>query len=250
MQFPFLHLKFNHVSPSRSSLRRRPLRSRECSSTRIPRRPLPLPFPIAALSVSISLLIQLPRFRLPVTMCCCCSPQHPRALRIIIVVITIIITIILHQLARNTLIIRRLDPIARHDAREGDADARGAVEPGGARAARQLLAQVRGEVVAVARQQVVGGALELVGAMAYDGVDLGLRGEREAMQQLRAEAATRGFRSRPRPVYACGSALVVAPICVFFSVDHDARVKQGGTYCPEDGGETASLETGRGGWVR
>ena len=170
----------------------------------------------------------------------------------IIIVIVIIVTVIFgivfaafmiatQQLAIDALVVGGLDPVAGHDAGEGDADAGGAVEPGGAGPAGQFLAEVGGEVVAVAGEQVVGGAVELVGAVAHDGVDLGLRREGEAVQDLGPERPTRRFRARPRPVHTRHPAPVVPAICVLLPVDHDAGVQEGGANGPEDRIDAAGL---------
>ena len=153
---------------------------------------------------------------------------------IIFVIFVLAMTVVTQQLAIDTLMIGGLNPVAGYDAGEGDADAGGAVEPGGAGPAGQLLAEVGGEVVAVAGEQVISGALELVGTVAHDGVDLGLRREGEALQDLGPEGSARRFRARPRPVYSRHPAPVVPALCVLLPVDHDARVQERGAYCPED----------------
>ena len=147
---------------------------------------------------------------------------------------TTIAVVLLQKLAVDALVVGGLDPVARDDAGKGDTDAGGAVEPGGAGPAGQLLAEVGGEVVAVAGEQVISGALELVGTVAHDGVDLGLRREGEALQDLGPEGSARRFRARPRPVYSRHPAPVVPAICVLLPVDHDARVQERGAYRPED----------------
>lgn len=158
--------------------------------------------------------------------------------------IHITVVVVPQQLALGGLEVRRLDPVAGDDAREGDADARGAVQPGGAGAAGEALAEVAGEVVAVAGEDVVDGAVEVERGAADDGVDLGLRREREALQDLGPEGPARRLGPRLRPVYARHAAPVVAPVGVLLPVDHYARMQEGGADCPEDGGETAGLVGG------
>lgn len=153
----------------------------------------------------------------------------------------IAIVLIAEQLAIGGLEVRGFDPVAGDDAGEGDADARRAVEPSRARAAGEALAEVAGEVVAVAREDVVGSAVEVEGGAADYGVDLGRRGEREALQDLGAEGPARRLGPRPRPVHARHAAPVVAAVGVLLAVDHDARVQEGGADGPEDGGESAGL---------
>lgn len=154
------------------------------------------------------------------------------------------IAIIPQQLAVGGLEVRGVDPVAGHDAGEGDADAGGAVEPAGAGAAGEALAEEAGEVVAVAGEDVVGGAVEVGRGLADDVVDLGLRREGEALQDLGAERAPRRLRARLRPVHARHAAPVVAPVRVFLAVDHDARVQEGGADGPEEGREAAGLSEG------
>lgn len=136
----------------------------------------------------------------------------------------VVLVLAFQQLALGRLEVRRLDPVPGHDARQGDADAGGAVEPARAGAAGELQAEVAGEVVAVLGEQVVGGALELVGGVADDGVDLGLRREREAVEDLGPKSAARGFRLRPRPVHARDAALVVPAVGIFLTVYDNSRV--------------------------
>lgn len=155
--------------------------------------------------------------------------------------VRIAIVLVLQQLALGGVEVGRLDPVAGDDAGEGDADARGAVEPAGARAAGEALAEVAGEVVAVAGEDVVGGAVEVEGGAAHDGVDLGLRGEGEALQDLDAEGPARRLGAGLRPVHARHAAPVVPAVGVLLAVDHDAGVQQGGADGPEDGGEAAGL---------
>lgn len=75
-----------------------------------------------------------------------------------------------------------------------------------------------------------------------DLVDFVLRGEGEAMEDLGSEGAARGNGLGSCPVYSSNSALVVATICVFSTVDHDACVQKRRSYCPEDGGESTRLQ--------
>lgn len=72
-------------------------------------------------------------------------------------------------------------------------------------------------------------------------VDFVLRGEGEAVEDLGSEGAARGNGLGSCPVYSSDSALVVTTVCVFSTVDHDACVQQGRSYCPEDRGESTRL---------
>lgn len=149
--------------------------------------------------------------------------------------------LVLQQLPLRRLKVGRLDPVARHDARQHDANVGGAVEPPGPRAARKLLAQVRRKVVAVLGEEVVRGAEELVRHVADDAVNLLGRGQREAVQELALEGAARRLRLGLGPVYARAAALVVPAVGVFAAVDDDAGVEEGDAAEPEGGGEATGL---------
>ena len=70
--------------------------------------------------------------------------------------------LVVKQRPVRCIMIRWCYPFPWYDARQRYAYASGAVQPAGCGAARQVFAQVRGEVVAVLGEQVVGGALELL----------------------------------------------------------------------------------------
>jgi hypothetical protein len=69
--------------------------------------------------------------------------------------------VLVKELSIRSIIIRWRYPFPRYNAWESYAYASGAVEPRRCRAAGELFAEVGGEVVAVFREEVVGGALEL-----------------------------------------------------------------------------------------
>lgn len=96
-------------------------------------------------------------------------------------------------------------------------------------------------MIAVLCQKVVCGALKFVGNFVDDLVDFVLGGEREAVEDFCPEGAARGNGLGSCPVYSSNSALVVTTICVFSTVDHHACMQQGGSYCPQDRGESARL---------
>lgn len=91
-------------------------------------------------------------------------------------------------------------------------------------------------MVAVAGEQVIGGAEKLLGDVFENGVDLGLGGECETVENLAFEGAAWRFGLRARPVYAGQAGPVVSAVGVFPAVDDDARVEEGGADGPEDGG--------------
>lgn len=142
------------------------------------------------------------------------------------------IAIIAQQLTISRLEVRRLDPVTGYNARERDANACGSVQPGWARSPRQFLAEVAGEVVAVPGEDVVGGAVEFGRGSLYDGVDLGLGREREALQDLESKRATRWFALGLGPVHARHALPVMSPVCIFLAVDYDARMEEGGADGP------------------
>ncbi len=139
----------------------------------------------------------------------------------------IYIAVVSQQLALGRFHVWRVDPLAGHDARECDADARGTVQPAWTRPAGQLLADIAGKVVAVAGEDVVGGTVKFERGAVDDGVDLGLGREREALQDLGSKRAARGFGLWLGPVHARHTSPVMPPIRVFLAVDHDAGVEEG-----------------------
>ena len=152
-----------------------------------------------------------------------------------------LVVVVVEQLAVGRLVLGRLDPVARHDAGKGDADAGSAVEPARAGAARQALAEVGGEVVAVLGQEVIGRAGEGVRGLAQDGVDLGGRGEAEAVQQLGLEGAARRLGLGLGPVDARDVGAVVAAVGVLAPIYDDARVQQRRADGPEKAREPTRL---------
>ena len=238
------------------SCRRCSLRGRQIPSRGIPHRDRRLPLPLARatapalrLAVPVKLLQRVTApaaAAVPDVLTPSCPPvvldahkprllirrpcQHPRSL---VRVINIVLVLLIQQLPVRRLEVRRLDPVARDDAGQSDTDARRAVEPRGAGPARQALAEVRGEVVAVLGQEVVGGPQELLASRAHDGVDLGLGGEREAVQDLALEGAPRRLEFRLGPVDARDAWALVPAVGVLFAVDDDARVQEGGAEKPE-----------------
>src|SRR5205085_2380934 len=97
---------------------------------------------------------------------------------------------------------RRLHPSLRHHTRQRDANTSSPVDPRRRRFPRQLLAEVAREMVAVPREDVIGGALELFGGFAKDLFELGWAGESEAVEDLGAPCATGRFLTRFHPVDA------------------------------------------------
>ena len=155
-----------------------------------------------------------PSYRIPLVI----TRQHMRRLVALVLILS-------HQL----LLIRdiggrRPHPVARHDTRERDPDPRRPVQPPRPAPARQLLDEPRRKVVAVQRQDVVRGAEELGGDVADSGVDLGLRGEGEAVDQLALEERAGWDLAGLGPVDARDAGAAVASIGVFFAVYDDAGV--------------------------
>jgi len=149
-------------------------------------------------------------------------PQHGRPF------IVILIVLLCHEMPILAIVLRRRDPLPRHDARQRQADTSGPVEPSRRRPAGQALDEVRGEVVTVLGEQVVGGAEEGEAGGADHGVDFGRRQEREAVQQRRAVSSAWRCLPRPRVVHACSRRRVVPPVGVLPLVQHYAAVQQRG----------------------
>lgn len=101
-------------------------------------------------------------------------------------------------------------------------------------------------MVAVLRQQVVGGPEKLFGHFADDGVDLGRRGKREAVEKLASEGAAGRLGAGRRPVDARLASVCVAAVGVFAAVDDDAGVEKGCSEEPEGRGDAAGLEKRKG----
>ena len=70
--------------------------------------------------------------------------------------------VLVKELSIRSIMIRWSNPFPWYYAWEGYAYAGGAVEPGRCGAASKLLAEIRGEMVAVLSEEVVGGAHELL----------------------------------------------------------------------------------------
>lgn len=96
-------------------------------------------------------------------------------------------------------------------------------------------------MVTVVGEEVIIYAEELLGDFADDQVDLLRRAQREALQDVAAPGAPRGFEVRACPVDAGYAALVVAAVGVFAAVDDDAGVEEGAADGPEEAGEPAGL---------
>lgn len=73
--------------------------------------------------------------------------------------------VLVKELSIRSIMIRWRNPFPWHNAWKSYAYASGAVQPAGGGAAGELLAEVGGEVVAVFGQEVVRGALELLGCL-------------------------------------------------------------------------------------
>lgn len=171
------------------------------------------------------------RYRVPLVL----TRQHMRRLVALVLVLP-------HQLLLvRDIGGRRPHPVARHDTRERNADPRRPVQPPGPAPARQLLDEPRREVVAVQRQDVVRGAEELGRDVADRGVDLGLRGEGEAVDQLALEERAGRDLAGLGPVDARDAGAAVASVGVFLAVYDDAGVEEGGADEPEGGGDAAGL---------
>jgi hypothetical protein len=144
--------------------------------------------------------------------------------------------------------IRWLYPFPWYNAWESYAYASGAIQPAWGGPACEPLAEVRGEVVAVFGEEVVGGALELLGGFFDDGLEFLFGPEGEAVEDCLSKGAAGWFLTRTgesvtyvysyfegyllRPVYASFAARIMAPICVFLVVDNDAGVEQRAADCP------------------
>lgn len=149
--------------------------------------------------------------------------------------------LLIQQLAIGSLKVGRLYPVARHDAWQGDTDTRRSVEPAGARAACQLLTQIRCKMIAVLSQEVVGRSKKLFGGLADDGVDLDLGREGEALKDLGFECAARRFHFRFCPVHARYASSIVAPVCILLAINDDPRVEERRAEKPQGGGYSTGL---------
>lgn len=87
-------------------------------------------------------------------------------------------------------------------------------------------------MVAVLGEQVVGCALEGVGGFFDYGVDFGGGGHGESVQDLALECSSWGYGAWWRVVDSGHASSVVASVCIFAVVDHDAGMEEGGAYCP------------------
>lgn len=96
-------------------------------------------------------------------------------------------------------------------------------------------------MVAVSREDVVGGPLELFGGCLDDRFYLLCGCQGEALEDLTLERASRWFRLWPCPVDARHAALIMPAVCVLFSVNDDARVEERGAYRPQNCRELARL---------
>jgi len=76
-----------------------------------------------------------------------------------------VIEVLVKELSIRSIIIRWVNPFPWYNAWKSYANASGAIEPAGCRAASELFAEVGGEVVAVLGEEVVGGALKLYGCL-------------------------------------------------------------------------------------
>jgi hypothetical protein len=116
--------------------------------------------------------------------------------------------VLVKELSIRSIIIRWRYPFPWHNAWQGYTYASGAVDPAGSCAAGELLAQVRGKVVAVLGEEVVRGALKFEGGLAllaiagesgrdtyfmYYRIQLLWRPEREAVQYCCSECSSRWF---------------------------------------------------------
>lgn len=146
------------------------------------------------------------------------------------------------KLAIGRIVFWGLYPVAGHHAGESNANAGRSIEPAGPWGARELVAEVRGKVVAVFCEEIVRGAEEVVRGIAERGVNFFLRGEGEAVEDLASKGAARGLCLGLCPVDTRHSAPVVAAVCVFATVDDDAGVEQRGPKCPQDGGYATGLD--------
>ena len=93
------------------------------------------------------------------------------------------------------------NPFPRNDARECNAYACCSVQPGWGRLARQFLAEMTGEVIAVVGKEVVGRSLKILRDFFDYILDLVLRAESEALQQLATKRASGWLRVWLCPVY-------------------------------------------------
>lgn len=79
--------------------------------------------------------------------------------------------VLVKELSIRSIIIRWRYPFPWHNAWESYAYASGAVDPARCCAAGEFLAEVRGKVVAVLGEEVVGGSLELEGGLCMSAHD-------------------------------------------------------------------------------
>lgn len=149
--------------------------------------------------------------------------------------------VVIQQLAVGRFEIGGINPVAGHNARQRHADVGGTIQPAGTGPASQPLTYVIGEMVAVAREDVVGRAVELERSLMDDGVDLGLGGEGHALYDLGSKCATRWIRLGRRPIHTRYTPPIMAAVRVFFAVDDHAGVEERCTDNPQSVRETAGL---------
>lgn len=175
-------------------------------------------------------------------------PQHGRSF---------VFKVLVKELSIRSIIFRWRYPFPWYNAWESYANASGAIEPARGGAAGELFAEVRGEVVAVLGEEVVGGALEFLGRLCqlafycgdahwgrvayllYNGLELLCGSKGEAVEDGLLEGAAWRFLAGLCPVDARQVPPVVAAIGIFFIANDDARVEQRAANGPEDGRDFA-----------
>jgi hypothetical protein len=80
--------------------------------------------------------------------------------------------VLVKELSIRSIIIRWGYPFPWYDAWESYAYASGAIDPGRRGTAGELLAEVRGEVVAILGEEIVGGSLKFYGGLSQVRVSL------------------------------------------------------------------------------
>lgn len=95
------------------------------------------------------------------------GPQAPSLLIVSEHGRSFVFKVLIKELSIRSIMIRWFDPFPWYDARKSYAYASGTVEPTRRGAAGEFLAQIRGEMVAILGEEVVGGAHELLRRLVY-----------------------------------------------------------------------------------
>jgi hypothetical protein len=145
--------------------------------------------------------------------------------------------------------IRWLNPFPWYDAWKSYAYASGAIQPAGAGAAGELLAEIRGKVVAVLSEEVIGCAKVLLRSLVRSAgfchasglaiylldncVELLFWSERKAMECSLSEGAAGWFLPGLRPIHPTQAALVMPSVRIFSVANNNTGVQERAADSPQ-----------------